>query len=36
MLWVIIPVAAALSFALWFSPLGEKVGIWRWPRKGGE
>jgi hypothetical protein len=31
---VCIPGAAAIVFALWFSPLGEKVGIWRWPKDG--
>jgi hypothetical protein len=23
---------AGLCFVLWFSPLGEEVGIWRWPK----
>jgi hypothetical protein len=32
MVWILIPIFAAIVFALWFSPLGEKVGIWRWPR----
>jgi len=34
-IWVIIPIVAAVCFALWFSPLGEKVGIWRWPKDDG-
>jgi hypothetical protein len=32
MIWVIIPTVSALVFVLWFSPLGQKVGIWRWPK----
>jgi hypothetical protein len=31
MVWIVIPILAGLCFVLWFSPLGEKVGIWRWP-----
>ena len=32
MIWISIPIVAAIVLALWFSPLGEKVGIWRWPK----
>jgi len=32
MIWILIPVVAAIVFALWFTPLGEKVGVWRWPK----
>jgi hypothetical protein len=32
MIWIFIPIVTAIVFALWFSPLGEKVGIWRWPK----
>jgi len=28
-MWIIIPVAVAVIFALWFSPLGEKIGSLR-------
>ena len=31
-MWVIIPLAAAMTFALWFSPLGQKAGLWSWPK----
>jgi heme/copper-type cytochrome/quinol oxidase subunit 2 len=31
-IWIIIPILTAIIFALWFSPLGLKVGIWRWPK----
>ncbi len=31
MVWIVIPIVAAVVFALWFSPLGEKVGLWKWP-----
>jgi hypothetical protein len=31
MIWISIPIVVAVVFALWFSPLGEKVGLWRWP-----
>jgi hypothetical protein len=31
-MWIMLPVAAAVIFALWFSPLGEKVGLWSWPK----
>jgi hypothetical protein len=31
-MWIIIPIVAAAVFALWFSPLGEKIGLWTWPR----
>lgn len=31
-MWIIIPVMAAAIFALWFSPIGEKIGLWRRPR----
>ncbi len=31
MIWILIPILAAITFALWFSPLGVKVGLWRWP-----
>jgi len=30
-MWIIIPIVAATVFALWFSPLGEKIGLWHWP-----
>lgn len=29
MTWIIIPILATVVFALWFSPLGLKVGIWK-------
>jgi hypothetical protein len=32
MIWITIPAVAALVFVLWFSPLGKKVGVWRWPK----
>ncbi len=32
MIWSIIPMVTGLVFVLWFSPLGLKVGIWRWPK----
>jgi hypothetical protein len=32
MIWIIIPIVAAIAFALWFSPLGLKVGLWSWPK----
>jgi hypothetical protein len=32
MLWIIIPIVTAITFALWFSPLGKKVGLWSWPK----
>jgi hypothetical protein len=31
MTFIIIPIVAAVTFSLWFSPLGQKVGFWRWP-----
>lgn len=31
MFWIIIPIVAAVVVTLWFSPLGLKVGLWRWP-----
>jgi hypothetical protein len=34
MVWVVIPIVAAITFALWFSPLGEKAGLWSWPKPG--
>jgi hypothetical protein len=30
--WVAIPIAAAVVFIAWFSPLGKKLGVWRWPK----
>lgn len=32
MIWIAIPIVATIVFVLWFSPLGERVGIWRWPK----
>jgi hypothetical protein len=32
MIWIVIPIVAAVCFVLWFSPVGEEVGIWRWPK----
>lgn len=32
MMWILIPVGTAVVFVLWFSPLGEKAGLWSWPR----
>jgi hypothetical protein len=32
MAWIIIPIVTAIVFALWFSPLGTKVGLWSWPK----
>ena len=32
MVWIVIPIVAAIVFVLWFSPLGEKVGLWSWPK----
>lgn len=32
MVWIVIPIVAGITFILWFSPLGEKVGLWRWPK----
>ena len=31
-MWILIPLVTAVVFALWFSPLGEKAGLWTWPR----
>lgn len=31
MIWIVIPIVAAITFVLWFSPLGQKVGLWSWP-----
>jgi hypothetical protein len=32
MVWIVIPIVTAITFVLWFSPLGNKVGVWRWPK----
>ena len=32
MIWILIPVLTAVVFALWFTPLGTRVGIGRWPK----
>jgi len=32
MIWILIPVLTAVVFGLWFSPLGERIGIGRWPK----
>ena len=32
MIWISIPIVTAVVVVLWFSPLGERFGIWRWPR----
>jgi hypothetical protein len=31
MVWIVIPIVALAFFVLWFSPLGQKVGLWSWP-----
>lgn len=31
-MWILIPLVTAVVFALWFSPLGQKAGLWSWPR----
>lgn len=31
-LTVLVPIGTALVFILWFSPLGRKVGVFRWPK----
>ncbi len=31
MIWILIPILTAVVFVLWFSPLGERIGIGRWP-----
>jgi uncharacterized protein len=30
--WIAIPIAVGAVFLAWFSPLGEKLGVWRWPK----
>jgi hypothetical protein len=29
--WIAIPIVTAVIFVLWFTPLGLKVGLWKWP-----